>query len=161
MSELDSKFNSLRGIHAVCLRCWLEGSVSRISLCRGSAGAPGHPRLTALLQLLSSFSSFPTTVYSFPGSLFITWEGSGPLCTLPPLLCLSVGSLACHHTSMFAHLHRGRVRQRHVTAGSPSFAVAAVYSSHSALLCFHQMSPLVLDFGFFCLFIKDLSVLIA
>lgn len=59
-------------------------------------------------------------------------------------------------------LSRGEsYRQPHVIAGSPSFAVRVVYSSHSALLCFHQMSPLVLDFGFFLPFIKDLSLLIA
>lgn len=45
-------------------------------------------------------------------------------------------------------------RQHHVIAGSPLFAVCSVYSSHSALLCFHQISPLVLDFVFFCLSLK-------
>lgn len=48
-------------------------------------------------------------------------------------------------------------RQHHMIAGSPSFAVCTVYSSHSALLCFHQMSPLVLDFVFlffFCISLK-------
>lgn len=50
-------------------------------------------------------------------------------------------------------LSRGEsYRQHHVIAGSPSFAVRTVYSSHSALLCFHQMSPLVLDFGVFFAF---------
>lgn len=58
-------------------------------------------------------------------------------------------------------LSQGEIyRQHHMIASSPSFVVCAVYSSHSALLCFHQMSPLVLDFVF-SPFIKDLSLLIA
>lgn len=130
----DSKFNSLQRLYAAGLLC---GGMSRLSPCRGSAAAPGHPRLTAPLQLLSSFSSFPTAVYSFPGSLFITWEGSGgPLCTRALSLCLPVESPDCHDTSMFALLHGGGHRLRHVRGGSPSFAVCPVYSSHSARLCF-------------------------
>lgn len=55
-------------------------SVRRNLRAANRASSPHH----TLLHLLSSFCSFPTTVYLYFDSLFISWEGSSrPLCTLP------------------------------------------------------------------------------
>lgn len=80
------------------------------SLCRQEAkrqGVPTSPHTTAVSQQLLLFSNH---------SLLAAWliihllrATQQAFMYITPSLCLSVGPLACHHTSMFLLLHRRRV----------------------------------------------------
>lgn len=156
MNDLDSTFNLLWRIYAVSLAG--TKAACHGSPCAGEVGSarasPPHHTATVTKQLFV-FSNH---------SLLISWliihhlRGKQRAFMYTTPIAVFIGRVSGLPGFHVCPLSQGEsYRQHHMIAGSPSFAVCTVYSSHSALLCFHQMSPLVLDFVFFFFFCVSLK----